>query len=404
MKPVGRILFFNRFYWPEEPATAQLLTDLAEALAAKGLAVAVLTSAPHARSLAKSEIHRGVSIYRVRTPRLGGRTAFAKAVNWLLFSGAALWWLLWNLRREDTLILLTDPPLLAVLAAPVARFRGARLFHWVQDVFPELATVLGGVRGLGWLRALRNRAWRQAEGCVTLGKDMALLLAAQGVASQRIHVVPNWAPRGLAPAPASEIETLRCQRGLAGKFVVSYSGNLGRVHDIEPVITLAAALRQEPDIVFIFIGDGAQRPRLTQLCQTAGLTNVRFLPHQPREQLAASLGAGDVHLVTLRVGCEQLVLPSKFYGILAVGRPVLFIGPDCDLARQIDSAGIGQACRRVDITRMRQLLSDWRTHPEQMAAMNQHALACSQATGGVATAASTWYSLLASPKSQSSLS
>ena len=392
---MNRVVFLNRFYWPEEPATAQLLTDLAEGLAAGGRPVLVLTSPPAAAPRATRETHRGVNIRRVRCPRLGGRGALARAFDWAAFGLGALWRVGRDVGRGDTLVLLTDPPLLAALAAPLARLRGARVVHWVQDIYPELPLALGA-RGLGWLRLPRDRAWRRADAAVVLGADMAALLRARGVTEARIHISPNWAPAGLAPASAAAVSARHAAWGVADRFVVAYSGNLGRVHDLDPVLELAAALRTDPGFVFLFIGDGAQRPRLEALAASRGLDNVRFLPHQPRDQLAASLGAADVHLVTLRAGCEQLVFPSKLYGIAAAARPVLFLGPPaCEFARQVEAGGFGRAFARDAIGPMAQTLRAWREDPAGLAALGQAAAAFDVANGRAGRAVRDWQGLLA---------
>lgn len=391
-----RVLFVNRFYWPEEPATGQLLTDLAEALAASGdFVIEVITSASRAESLPGLESRLGVTIHRLRTPRLGGRGALARVLDWLGFGLAALWHVARKVRRGDTLILLTDPPLLAAVAAPLAGCLGARVIHYVQDIYPELPVVLNGTRGLGPLRLIRNRAWRRADACVALGADMAAHIATQGVDASRIHVIANWAPRGLRPASPEQVSAKKSQWTLAGKFIVGYSGNLGRVHDLDPIIGLAAKLQSNPAIAFVFIGDGAQRAHLQAQADAGSLVNVRFLPHQPRSELSASLGAIDVHLVTLRAGCEALVFPSKLYGITAVGRPVLFIGPTgCELARQVEGSGMGRAFARSDIAGMVGAIAQWQADPAALAQNGRMALAFAHENSGLDHAAAIWRSLL----------
>lgn len=390
-----RVIFLNRFYWPEEPATGQLLTDLAETIAAAGShEVHVLTSAAGA-SLPRLEIRHRVHIHRVRTARLGGRGALARAWDWFDFGLGALWRILGHVRRGDTLVLLTDPPLLAAVAAPLAHCGGAKVIHYVQDVYPELPEVLNGTRGLGLIRALRDRAWRKSDACVVLGSDMAALVRSRGVTPARIHIIPNWAPQGLTPASHEAIAAIRQRWGFSQKFVVAYSGNLGRVHDLEPIITVATTLRQNPDLVFLFVGDGAQRPALEAQVKQSGLGNIHFLPHQPRETLAASLGAADVHLVTLRAGCEALVFPSKLYGIAAIGRPVLFIGPiESELARQVNDTGLGRAFGRADITGITQTLLAWQHQPSVIAECSRQSLRFAEANGGVNRAAAAWLAML----------
>jgi colanic acid biosynthesis glycosyl transferase WcaI len=393
---VGRLLFINRFYWPDEPATAQLLTDLAEALAARGHAVTVIASRP--AGAPRDENRRGVRILRVGPGRHPGRGVGAKAVNFAAFFAAALVRMVREARRGDAIVALTDPPLIGVGAALAAGLRGARLFHWTQDIYPEIAVAL---TGHGWLRALRpprDDAWRQAAGCVTLGRDMAGLVADAGVPPARIRIVPNWAPAGVGPVDPAAREALRAAWGLAGKFVVAYSGNLGRVHDLGPVLEAAELLRDEGEIVFAFFGEGAGRPPLEAEARRRGLGQVRFFPSQPRAQLSAVLAAGDVHLVSLRADCARFVFPSKIYGIAAVGRPVVFVGPPaCEPARLVAEHGFGWAFAGSAMPALADRLRALRADPAERARAGAAAASFAAAGGGAAAAAAAWEQLTGPP-------
>lgn len=343
-----RLLFVNRFYWPETPATGQLLTDLAEGLAARGHEVNVITSG--AAGAPRAEARRGVRILRIRGTRLSRAGVGGKAVDFATFYLGALFQVLRVARAGTIVVPMTDPPLLGIGAWIGARLRGARVVHWAQDIYPEIAMALSGQRWLGVLRPPRNLAWRRADRCVAVGNDMAAVLLAAGVAPRRVAVIPNWALGGAAAPAADAVAGLRRAWGLDGRFVLAYSGNLGRVHDLEPVLTLAEALRDDPTIAIVFIGDGAQRAALQSGAANRQLAHVRFLPAQPREQLAVTLALADAHLVTLRAGCEQLVFPSKLYGVAAIGRPVLFIGPrDCEVARIVKEHRLGHAATRDEL-------------------------------------------------------
>ena len=340
-----RLVFVNRFYWPETPATGQLLTDLAEAMAQRGHDVTVITSGIN---LPACETHRGVRILRVRGTRLTRAGLGGKALDFATFYLGALLRLLGQAREDTVVVAMTDPPLFGIGAWLVARVRGARVVHWVQDIYPELAMELGGGRGLGLLRLLRDASWRGAEACVTLGADMAGVVATGGVAAERMAIIPNWAPAN-TPTSVAPADSLRRECKLEGKFVVAYAGNLGRVHDLLPVIAAAAALRDSPEIAFVLVGGGAQRGALIAEVHRRQLTNVTFHPAQPRSRLGALLALGDVHLVTLRPGCERLVYPSKLYGIAAAGRPILFIGPaECEVAATVTRHELGRAVTRHD--------------------------------------------------------
>ena len=390
-----RVIFVNRFYWPDEPATAQLLTDLAEGLAAAGYSVAVITSRPANNSLATSETRHGVEIIRVSGPRLGRRNAVLKALDFLSFAVGALGQISKRLQPHDILVVMTDPPLLGIPATRLARRRGARVIHWTQDVYPEIVTAVGGTRLAQVFRSARDHAWRNADACVTLGSDMATFAQARGVAQTRITRCPNWAPSGLTPLPRSAAADLRTRWGLNSKFVVLYSGNLGRVHDLSPVLPVAESLRAAPDIVFLFVGDGAQKTYLQSAARQRGLTNIQFQPAQPREHLGKTLALADLHLITLREGCEQLVFPSKLYGIAAVGRPVLFIGPkDCELAHIVTQHAFGLAFSRNDIAGATAAIQNLHQSPEECTTMDIAAAKYYASRSGLEKAITTWASLL----------
>lgn len=338
---MSRVIFVNRFYWPDHAATGQLLTDLAEGMAAAGRAVTVITS----RSVAASpprERRAGVEV--IRTSRRPCETGLAgKATAFARFAAGACWAFWRSARRGDVLVVLTDPPLLAVPLTWLARIKGARVVHWIHDIYPEIAVAVTGHAWLGALRPLRNAAWRDADACVTLGPAMAGVVQAAGVADARIAVIPNWAPEEAATPPA-DAAALRAVWGLNGEFVVAYAGNLGRVHDVDSILATAELLRDQRRIAFAFVGGGAQRDHVAASIARLKLDNVRLLPPQPRATLGAALAVGDLHLVTLRPGCERFVFPSKVYGICAARRPVLFIGPpESDVARLVVATGIGRA-------------------------------------------------------------
>lgn len=386
---MSRVVFLNRFYWPDEPATAQLLVDLAEGLAATGHEVTVIASLPPGPDQARDERRNGVRIRRIRTTRGRQFGRAGRVLDLATFFPGALWQLFRSLRRDDTVVAMTDPAMLGVGVWLVAALRGARLVHWVQDIYPEIAVTLTGHRWLKALEPLRNAAWRQAGRCVVPGEDMARVLAGAGVPSPRIAVSPNWAPRGLQPAAPEAIGSLRAAWGLTGKFVIGYSGNLGRVHDLLPLLDLADALRPEAGFAFVFIGGGPRRAFLEKTAADRGLTHVQFRPPQPRGNLAVALSVADLHAVTLHAGAEHYVFPSKLYGIAAVGRPVLFIGAaGSELAAHVERRGFGRAFARTDIAAIATWLHHLRANPA--AGKSMAAAALDFSTGGFNRALKAW--------------
>lgn len=395
-----RLVFVNRYYWPDELATAQLLTDLVEELAADGRRVAVVASRPlGAAAPPARETRCGVDIVRVAGAR-AGRGLAAKAFAYLTFGLAARRALAALLGPGDRVVAMTDPPLLATIAAARARRADASVIHWLQDVHPEIGISLSGSRLLAavcapWIRR-RDAAWRQAEACVPISRDMAGFVASCGVPPERIRVIPNWALGADSPASGGSRENpLREDWRLGDSVAIAYSGNLGRVHALEPVLAAAAALRGAPGLQFLFIGDGPQRPALEAAARARGLDNVRFLPAQPRARLGASLAAADVHLVTLRAGCERLVFPSKLYGIAAAGRPVIFLGPvDCEIAGIVRDGGFGVTVPPDDAGALAAAVRDLAADAPRRRRLGEAARAWFGQTGGLPAALAAWRALL----------
>lgn len=348
-----KLIFINRFFHPDLSATSQMLSDLAFALARRGHKVSIIASRQRydepGERLPAHEIIDGVEVHRVWTSRFGRSNVPGRAVDYATFYLSAAW-RLWRLTRTgDIVVAKTDPPMLSVPVVPIARLRGARAVNWLQDVFPEVAQVLGfagrlGRMGLPLLRRLRDRSLRSADASVVLGELMARRVAGLGVPRERIAIIPNWADGRLVSPVARADNPLRRAWGLDGRFVVGYSGNLGRAHDIE---TMLQAIRLAQDgggapVTWLFVGGGKQFESLRAAVQSAGLPDVLFKPYQPREMLAQSLSAADVHLISLQPALEGLIVPSKFYGIAAAGRPAIFIGHhDGEIARTIADAGCG---------------------------------------------------------------
>jgi glycosyltransferase involved in cell wall biosynthesis len=346
-------VFVNRYFWPDHSATSQIASDLAFHLASRGWDVHVVTSRQRyddaSARLPAAEVERGVRILRVWSARFGRARLIGRAVDYLSFYASAFF-AMRRFGRDAVVVPMTDPPLISVVASLAA----PRIVNWVQDLFPEVAQALG-IRTPSLLARLRDWSLRRARVNVVLGTRMAALVP-------KSVIIHNWADGGLVPV-AHEQNELRAEWGLQDSFVVAYSGNLGRAHEFD---TILGATRNLPHIRFLIIGGGA---KLDSVKASAG-ANVTFLPYQPREALSRSLSAADVHLVSLQPQLEGLVLPSKFYGALAVGRPVIFIGAaDGELARMIREHECGAVVAPGDVERLTNTIAALAADREETAAM-----------------------------------
>lgn len=366
-----KLVFVNRFFHPDLSATSQMLSDLAFGLAARGHEVHVVCSRQlyedASARLPGHEVVNGVHIHRAWSTRFGRSSLVGRAADYLSFYLGALVALSGCVTPGSVLVAKTDPPLMSVPAGWLARRRRASFVNWLQDVFPEVAEQAG----LGWargrlghaLKRLRDRSLRRAAANVVIGERMRELLLQRGIAPDLLSVIPNWSdPDVVLPVPAEQ-NPLVAEWSLQDRFVVMYSGNMGRAHDFDTILEAARRLSDDPRVLFLFVGGGARKRDVEEAARQQGLDNVRFLPYQPKDRLAQSLGTGAVHLISLSPDQEGLIVPSKFYGILAAGRPAIFVGdPDGEIARLVRRHDVGAAVAQGDgpglASLLRQLLAD----------------------------------------------
>jgi colanic acid biosynthesis glycosyl transferase WcaI len=336
-----RLLVFNQYYRPGVEATGQLLADLCGGLAQEfdvTVVTATLRNAPAGR-----EVRDGVDIVRVRSTAFGRRRLWLRALNYATF-------LVQSLRvgltrdRPDVVLAMTDPPVIGDVALLVARRFRVPLVVVSQDVFPETAVQLGRMdnRAVVFvLRALVRWYLRRADAIVAIGETMRARLVAKGGRADRVTVIPNWVDTG-AIEPAARNNAWARDHGVDGGFVAMHSGNVGHAQDLDSLIRAATLLRDLEDVSIVIIGDGARRGELVALAESLDAHQVTFLPYQPRERLSQSLSAADVHVVGLAHGLAGYVVPSRLYGVLAAGRPVIAAADaESETAQLVERAGCG---------------------------------------------------------------
>ena len=375
-----RVLFVNRSYWPDVEATGQLLTQLCEDLA-EDFDVHVLAGQPNENvrgegfQASGAQQRKGVTIHRVRHTRFSKRSFLGRIANLVSFFIAA-WRQGGRLPKPDTLVVESDPFLLPLLGARWRRRYECRLIVYLQDIYPDVAVAVGKVREswfTRWLRARLIRAYAEADQVVVLSEDMKQRLVGHGVEGERIRVLPNWADAD-AVLPLKEDNAFREQQQFGDRFVVMYSGNLGLCQNLEVTLDLAERVRSREDILFVFIGDGAARRALEASARERSLSNVRFLPYQPRERLSESLSAGDLHMVPLDARATGCLMPSKLYGVMASGSPVLAIAEErSDLFRVVRDEEIGVAASPSDLEALEQAVVWGADHRDELELMGARA-------------------------------
>lgn len=369
-----RLIILNQFFYPDHSATSQLMTDLAESLVAGGEEVTALAGRGRYNGgggLRKRDEHRGVRVERAWSTGFGKGSVIGRLTDYLTFYlGAAL--KMFTLPRHDVAMALTTPPLIGLLALAACRVRGMRFVALVQDVYPDVGVALGAFRRGGLVTDVLDRLNRLilkgADRVIVLGDCMREVVTSKGVAAERIDVIHNWADgEKITPLAAGEENPFAAKQSLAGRFVVLFSGNFGRVNDFETPLEAARILKGREEILFLFVGDGAKAGEIEEFARANDLQNVRLLPYQPRENLRHSLAAGAAHLVTLAPGLAGLSVPSKTYGILAAGRPLLFVGDArSDVARIVSENACGAVVESGDAEGLARVVSSWAAQPARV--------------------------------------
>ncbi|MEI8287869.1 MAG: glycosyltransferase family 4 protein [Verrucomicrobiota bacterium] len=344
-----KILLLNQVFYPDVVATAQYLSDVAVELSARGHEVTVVSSRrayEHPETIYPArETWRGVKIVRIFSTRFGKGAKWRRAADFasfLFFCCARLLFL----PRQDVVLALTTPPLISFLGAWRAKLWRARFCYWVMDFNPDEAIAAGWLRAdsfaAKWLERMSRFSLHRADGIIALDRFMRDRIAAKGIPSEKIAVIPPWSQDGDVRYDAAGREAFRKLHRLEGKFVVMYSGNHSPVHPLDTLMQAADQLRGESDLVFCFAGGGSEFQRIKKWAAERGRSEIGdqkseilCLPYQPLDQLSASLSAADAHVVVMGSVMLGLVHPCKIYNMLTVGAPVIYIGPQTSHVTEI---------------------------------------------------------------------
>jgi colanic acid biosynthesis glycosyl transferase WcaI len=341
MRRKPRIIVLNQYYWPGVEATAHLLSELCEALA-DDFDITVITGRLRIHpDLPHEEVHNGVRIIRVQSTAYDRAFLLRRGLNYVTYLGAALHAGLAS-PRADIVLCGTDPPVAGDLGLIVAFRHRAQLVVISEDVFPEIAVALSRLQNpavVGVLRMLVNAYLRRADRVVAIGETMRARLIEKGARPERVRVIPNWTDvSSVRPGPRRN--EWSSTHELDSAFVVMHSGNVGHAQDLDTLIRATTLLRNLDRLRVVIIGTGARHAELVELAGTLEADRVHFLDYQPREMLPQTLATADVHVVGLARGLAGYIVPSRLYGILAAGRPVIAaaeeVSETAQLVREVD--------------------------------------------------------------------
>jgi glycosyltransferase involved in cell wall biosynthesis len=398
------VIFLNRFYAPDIAATAQMLSDLAEDLAASRWKITVIASQTsyegEIASLQGEEIRAGVHVHRVAATQFGRKWTVGRMLDYLSYMVLSLV-ALFRIPRPQLIVAMSDPPFILFAAVIAARLRGAAVCYWAQDVYPTLAAKLGVLDENGSpfkiLSAVARRLQRGCDLVVGLGPQMVKALVRSGAPADRTICIPNWADeKAIRPIPPADNWFLTANN-LQGKFVVLYSGNAGRGHTFEALCEVMFRCRNDERIAFVFIGAGRKSHEIRTYAAANKLSNVLFLDYLPRSELSYSLSAASVSVVTEDPAVAGLLLPSKTYGILASGRPMIFIGAaESDVAQLVRSTQCGVVIRPDDPDGLEDAIRLLASDADQCARMGDASRQAAEIVYGRERSAGKWSAALKS--------
>ena len=329
-----RLLLVSQGYLPDPVSVGQHMADVAEEMSRRGWEVTVMTANrgyddPKEKYLAKERI-REVNVIRLPLSSLGKRTIVHRLVGQVAFCmQAALRGLLG--KRPDAVLVTTSPPMGGVVGWLIGWLRGSSVTFWGMDLNPDQAIAQGLVSEKALLARVfewfNRRLLRQATTVVALDAYMADSLQEKVAMNGKLHVLPPWPMEGYLELIEHDDNPFRKEHRLEGKFVYMYSGNHSPSHPLATFLESAKRLSGDDGIRFLFVGGGMGKKEVDEFIAREESQNVISLPYQALDQIKYSLSAADVHLVSMGEAMVGCVHPCKFYGALALGKPIFLIGP-----------------------------------------------------------------------------
>lgn len=351
------VLVMSQVYVPDPTSVGQHMHDVAKEFARRGCRVRVLTAARGYEDTSVTyparEVICGVDVRRLPLSSFGKSSIAIRLAAGLSFTTQCVVRGLF-MRNLTHIVVSTSPPMCSLAAVAISLFRRVRITYWVMDLNPDQMIEMGNASASSWqvriFDWLNRQILRRASAVVALDRFMAARLLRKADVTGKLVVLPPWPLDDYVGPVEHEQNPFREAHGLVGKVVIMYSGNLSIVSPIDTILAVARRVTDLADLVFLFVGGGLGKKVVDELIVRERPPNIRTLPYQPIENLRYSLSAGDVHLVSVGEKIVGISHPCKIYGSMAVGRPVLSLGPAESHASDILSeANIGWAIRHGDI-------------------------------------------------------
>lgn len=398
-----RVLLINQVFFPDVAATAQHGHDLARDLVRHGHDVSAIASrslyGQKGAALPSHEVVDGIQIHRVGRSFFGKSSILARVADFAFFYLAAMTKAL-MLPKHDVVICFTTPPFIAMVGRILRLVKGTKCIYWVMDLYPDLPIACGVMRSGSlasrFFESVNRSCLRAADADVVLGRCMADLVRRKGVPEERIRMIGVWSDQEEVKPVPREANSYRREWEIGDRTLIMYSGNFGIGHDVNTFLQSAQALRDDDRIRFAFVGGGKKKEEVERFVQEHGLQSTCVIaPYQPRERLDELLSAADAHLVSLLEGVEGIMVPSKLFGILAAGRPALFIGDQrSEISQVIVENECGASVRQGDVDSLTSMIRGYADDPESCRKAGDRARSALVEEHGAVHRLAAWRALL----------
>lgn len=354
-----RLLVMGDYFYPDVASTGQLLTELCLELQ-NDYDITVVTSVPlfkqeEYKLLINHEMLQNINIIRIKTKPFDKQNKISRGIHILEYYHLVKK-AIKQIGKQDIIFSISQPPILGgKLGLYAKRVHKAKFIYNIQDFNPEQIEAVGYSRNsllIGLLRALDISTCRKADKIVIVGGDMRETLKRRNICvDDKVLLINNWIDeKEIYPLSGHvKIDEFKRRYGLLGKFIFMYSGNIGLYYDLENIIEVIGRFNGRDDVIFAFIGDGAKKQFMERYVKDNNINNVVFIPYQSKDDIVFSLNAADVHLVTNLKGIKGVSVPSKIYGVMAVGKYVLgILEKGSEAAELIKKSGCGQVVEPGD--------------------------------------------------------
>jgi colanic acid biosynthesis glycosyl transferase WcaI len=360
----ARVWIVSELFYPEQTSTGYFLTEIGKGLA-EHFDVQVICGQPsyseRGIKAPKFELWRGIAIRRVLSTHFDKDRLLLRMVNAATFAFSCIFNALFRIGRNDTVLVVTNPPIVYPLIVLICRMRGARVLLLIHDVYPDILWATDILRRERLLFRFLDKlfifpiVW--AHYVIVLGRDMQdLICRKSGRDKSEVVIIPNWGDGDEIIPISQEHNTFAVAHGLQDKITIQFSGNIGRTHDVDVILKAASLTAENLHIGYIFVGYGGGSSTIRRAISTKAFQNISFLPRQTREMLGPMLASATAVVIAFNDRMLGLSVPSRMYNVLAAGTPIIVMAdPASELAMTVADGDCGWIIPMGDSAKLAEL-------------------------------------------------